>query len=90
MSNDPTAVTLIGKLRQLDLDEGEAALLTEVFRLAASAGGPEVEGFASLPEVEPDPFTKGFVFPSRNRQFKGSDEELQAIVDWLGSLELKD
>ena len=24
-----------------------------------------------------------------NKEFKGSDEELQAIVDWLGSLEAK-
>ena len=67
LSNDPTAATLNDELLQLDLDEGEAALLTDVFHHAASAGGPEVEGFARSPKV--DPFTNGFVFPSRNPRF---------------------
>lgn len=90
MDQRSAAASLMGKLSGLELDDGEAELLSEVFRRAHDADG-EVTGF-SAPKPADDPFSRG-LFPSRNvhglpKQFKGSDEELQ-IIDWLGSLELR-
>ncbi len=80
---DSAAARLASKLHAMDLADDEAELLGTVFRTAADAGGPEVEGFA---DITRDPLGSGFSF-KRKFEFKGSDEELQAIVDWLGSLE---
>lgn len=81
--SDSTAARLLAKLRSLDLEDDEAALLTSVFERAAE---PEVAGFSG---ATLDPLGMKNLFPSRSRtfEFKGTDEELQAIIDWLGSLE---
>ncbi len=81
--SDPAAARLARKLHTLDLAEDEAALLGTVFHRAAQADAPEVEGFA---DVTRDPLGSTFRV-DRTFEFKGSDEELQTIVDWLGSLE---
>ncbi len=84
MTGDSTAARLVAKLGDLDLEDDEAALLGTVFSRAAEAGGPEVEGFA-MPSIGRDPFGT-FTTRSHSKPFKGTDEELQAILDWLGSL----
>ncbi len=81
LMTDSAAARLAAKLSSLDLTDGEAALLGTVFRLAHEAGGPEVAGFSAAAPLSKD------LFVSTSKPFKGSDEELQAIVDWLGSLE---
>ncbi len=81
--SDSAAARLARKLHALDLADDEAALLGTVFHQAAQAGGPEVEAFADLTR---DPLGSAFRV-DRKFEFKGSDEELQAILDWLGSLE---
>ncbi len=86
MSDASPAARLVAKLGDLNLEDDEATLLATVFRQAAEAGGPEVEGFA-MPSIGKDPFAGGFDTKSHSKPFKGTDEELQAIVDWLGSLE---
>ena len=79
---DSAAERLARKLHTLDLADDEAEMLGTVFHRAAESQGPEVEGFAMK-----DPIASAF--GGRKLEFKGSDEELQAIVDWLGTLEAR-
>ena len=97
MTEHSAASGLAAKLAELDLEDEEAALLGAVFALARASTAAEVDGFGSGLStgfgfgLNVDASGARNLFPSRNQHagFKGSDEELHAIVDWLGSLEYK-
>jgi len=86
MTGDEVFASLADKLRSLDLDAGEAAVLAVILRRVRDADGPEVEGFGfevgSLGFKGTDEELQAF--RSGGRGFKGTDEELQALIDWSG------
>ncbi len=89
MSGDALG-SLGGKLRSLDLDPPEARALAMIL-LRARDAEPEVEGFAfdvgslgfDIGATSRQSLTDGDGTLRGDRGFKGTDEELQAIVDDL-------
>ena len=75
MSEADAFTSLAAKIKTLDLTAAERAALGEVFQRAQQADEPEVEGFAAP--------IGDMGFKTHTKPFKGSDEELQVLVDWL-------
>ncbi|NND76035.1 MAG: hypothetical protein HKN44_13615 [Ilumatobacter sp.] len=77
------------KLRGLDLDPPEVVALAAIL-LRARDAEPEVTGFGfdvgslGFGPRTTDGFKNSDGILRGDRNFKGSDEELQAIVHWLG------
>ena len=92
MTEENAFSTLAAKLRGLDLTDDERRALTAVLQLAE---GGDVEGYVSL-DYGTVQYMKGADLggavggefgSTHSKPFKGTDEELQTILDWLGSLE---
>lgn len=74
--------SLAAKIRTLDLSADEARALADMAQRALDAGG-DVEGFGT--DIGSLGFDRPAVAPDRTTGFKGTDEELQALIAWAAT-----